>query len=244
MSAAPKQLEFDAKSTVVAPIAPMPPVAPKRIKAFDIVKEYHTPVGTKRVLDGISFEIVQGEKIAVFGRNGAGKSTLMKLIGGVETPTSGGIERGLTMSWPIGLAGGFADTMSGLDAVRFIARLYGAPQDRAAEQVDDFAELGRYLQLPIRTYSTGMRARLVFGLTLIADFDCLLIDEVLSVGDQRFRKKCHDELFVKRADKAMILISHDVSIIREYCQKALVLKRGRGRVFEDLDLAISIYNTL
>ena len=241
MNAAPKQLEFHGPPPEAAPTSP---IAPQGIRALGLVKEYHTPVGTKRVLDDISFEIVQGEKIAVFGRNGAGKSTLMKLIGGVETPTSGVIERGLTMSWPVGLAGGFAATMSGLDAIRFIARLYGTPQDQAAEQVDDFAELGRYLQLPISTYSTGMRARLVFGLTLIADFDCLLIDEILSVGDQRFRKKCHDELFVKRADKSMILISHDMAIIREYCHKALVLKRGRGRVFEDLDLAISIYSTL
>ncbi len=231
--------------SIAAPPSPSPPIAELRhIRAVNLVKEYHTPVGVKRVMDGISFEVAQGEKIGVFGRNGAGKSTLMKLIGGVETPTSGVIERGLKMSWPIGLAGGFAATMSGLDAIRFIAGLYGAQQEQAAEQVDDFAELGRYLQLPISTYSSGMRARLVFGLTLIADFECLLIDEVLSVGDQRFRKKCHDELFVKRADKAMIHISHDVGIIREYCQKALVLKRGRGRVFEDLDLAISIYNTL
>ncbi|MDP2358060.1 MAG: ABC transporter ATP-binding protein [Beijerinckiaceae bacterium] len=221
-----------------------PIVASRCIRAVNLIKEYHTPVGVKRVLDGISFEVAQGEKIGVFGSNGAGKSTLMKLIGGVETPTSGVIERGLTMSWPIGLAGGFAPTMSGLDAIRFIARLYGAPQGHAAEQVDDFAELGRYLQLPISTYSSGMRARLMFGLTLIANFECLLIDEVLSVGDQRFRKKCHEELFVKRADKAMILISHDQGIVREYCQQALVLKRGRGRVFDDLDLAISIYRTL
>lgn len=240
MTAAPQLLIEDrALATTPASTAHL-----RRIRAINLVKEYHTPVGVKRVMDGVSFEVAQGEKIAVFGRNGAGKTTLMKLIGGVETPTSGEIERGLTMSWPIGLAGGFAITMSGLDAIRFIAGVYGAPQDQAAYQVDEFAELGRYLQLPISTYSSGMRARLVFGLTLIADFDCLLIDEVLSVGDQRFRKKCHDELFVKRADKAMILISHDMAIIREYCHKALVLKRGRGRVFDDLDLAISIYNTL
>ncbi len=235
------QLAIHDRSSLVAPDAFS---EPRRIRVVNLTKEYHTHVGVKRVLDGVCFDVELGEKIAVFGRNGAGKSTLMKLIGGVETPTNGGIERGLTMSWPVGLAGGFAPTMSGLDAVRFIARLYGAPQDHAAEQVDDFAELGRYLQLPISTYSTGMRARLIFGLTLIVNFECLLIDEVLSVGDQRFRQKCHDELFVKRADKAMILISHDTAIIREYCQKALVLKRGRGRVFEDLDLAISIYSTL
>jgi capsular polysaccharide transport system ATP-binding protein len=216
----------------------------RRIRVADLVKEYHTPIGIKRVLDGISFDVRKGEKIAVLGRNGAGKSTLVRLIGGVEEPTSGLIERGLRMSWPVGFSGGFQNTMSGLDSIRFIARLYGVPLEEAVAKVDDFSELGRYLQLPISTYSSGMRARLAFGLTLAVNFECLLIDEVIAVGDQRFRNKCHDELFVKRVGNAMILISHDLETVREYCQKALVLKNGRGRVFEDLELAISIYATL
>lgn len=226
------------------PVAEPDAAEARSITVTRLVKEYHTPIGVKRVLDGIDFSVRQGEKIAVLGRNGAGKSTLVRLIGGVEEPTSGSINRGLRMSWPVGFAGGFELTMSGLDSIRFIARLYGVPVDDAVLKVEEFSELGRYLQLPIATYSSGMRARLAFGLTLAVDFECLLIDEVISVGDQRFRNKCHDELFVKRADKAMILISHDVGIIRGYCQKALVLKNGRGRVFEDLELAISIYSTL
>lgn len=219
-------------------------VGSRRLSLQGVVKEYHTPIGVKRVLDGISFDVAEGEKIAVLGRNGAGKSTLVKLIGGVEAPTSGDIQRGLSMSWPIGFSGGFEATMSGIDAIRFIARLYGVSTDDAVARVDDFAELGKYLQLPIKTYSSGMRARLAFGLTLAVDFDCFLIDEVISVGDQRFRAKCRDELFVKREDRAMILISHDSEIIRTYCSKALVLKKGRGRVFEDLDFAIRIYASL
>lgn len=234
---------------VRAPAAPRPgspPPAPgeRRVSLQSVVKEYHTPIGVKRVLDGISFDVAEGEKIAVLGRNGAGKSTLVKLIGGVEAPTSGHIQRGLSMSWPIGFSGGFQATMSGIDSIRFIARLYGVDADDAVAKVDDFAELGKYLQLPIRTYSSGMRARLAFGLTLAVDFDCFLIDEVISVGDQRFRAKCREELFVKRGNRAMILISHDSEIIRTYCRKALVLKKGRGRVFEDLDFAIRIYASL
>lgn len=216
----------------------------RKIRLNKIVKAYQTHIGPRRVLDGISFEIGEGEKIAVLGRNGAGKSTLVKLIGGVEPPTEGTIDRGLFMSWPIAFGGGFEATMSGLDNIRFIARIYGVPEDAAAAQVDDFAELGRQLMLPVMTYSSGMRARLAFGLTLAVGFECFLIDEVISVGDQRFQRKCHDELFVKRKHCAMILVSHDVNIIRQYCDKALVLKAGRGRVFEDLDLALSIYHTL
>ena len=221
-----------------------PAYGPRKVRLHQIVKEYHTAVGVRRVLDNISFDIAAGEKIAVLGKNGAGKSTLVKIIGGVENPTSGVIERDLFMSWPIAFAGGFEAAMSGLDNIRFIARLYGVPIEQAVAFVDDFAELGRLLYLPVKTYSSGMRARLAFGLTLAVDFECFLIDEVISVGDSRFQQKCFDALFVRRKHCAMILVSHDTHIIRQYCNKALVLKNGRGRVIDDLDFAIDIYHTL
>jgi capsular polysaccharide transport system ATP-binding protein len=214
------------------------------IRIIDVVKEYHTQIGRRRILDGISFEVKPGRKLAVLGRNGAGKSTLVKIIGGVEPPTSGTVERGIYMSWPIAFAGGFESTMTGLDNIRFIARLYDRPIPDVVAFVDDFAELGRQLMLPVKLYSSGMRARLAFALTLAVDFDCFLIDEVIAVGDQRFHQKCHDALFVKRAHCAMILVSHDIRIIKDYCDQALVLKSGRGKVFDDLDFAIEIYQTL
>ncbi len=220
------------------------PRRPRRIALHDIVKEYHTAVGVRRVLDGISFDIAAGEKIAVLGKNGAGKSTLVKIIGGVEEASSGRILRELFMSWPIAFAGGFEVSMSGLDNIRFIARVYGVPVQDAVAFVDDFAELGRLLYLPVKTYSSGMRARLAFGLTLAVDFECFLVDEVLSVGDARFQQKCHDALFVKRRNCAMILVSHDQHILKAYCKKALVLKSGRGQVIDDLDFALEIYHSL
>ena len=134
--------------------------------------------------------------------------------------------------------------MSGFDNIRFIARIYNKPIDEAIAFVDDFAELGRQLFLPVRTYSSGMRARLAFALMLAIDFECFLIDEVIAVGDRSFQKKSHDALFVKRLRCAMILVSHDMSTIRSYCNKALVLKNGRGRVFDDIEHALSIYATL
>ncbi len=227
------------------PLAGEGPTEPKkRISVRNIVKEFHTPIGVRRVLDGVSFSIEKGEKVAVLGRNGAGKSTLVRIIGGVEPPTSGTVERGMSMSWPIGFGGGFEATMSGFDNIRFIARVYDRPIQETIEFVDDFAELGKQLYLPVRNYSSGMRARLAFALTLAVDFDCFLIDEVIAVGDQGFHKKSHDALFVQRADCAMILVSHDLHTLRSYCNKALILKNGRGRVFEDLDLALSIYSSL
>lgn len=236
--------------TEISPILPRvrPPVLASRhgraIDVQSIGKTYHTETGAKTVLSGISFTVRAGEKIAVLGRNGAGKSTLVKIVGGVERPSCGSIARGLSLSWPLAFGGGFEAAMTGLDNIRFIARLYGRPIRETIERVDDFAELGSNLMLPVRQYSSGMRARLAFALTLAIDFECYLIDEVIAVGDQRFHRKCHDALFVERADSAMILVSHDIGIIRDYCTSALVLKRGHGRVFADLDLAVAIYASL
>jgi capsular polysaccharide transport system ATP-binding protein len=243
----------DPSRVIIAPSRPAAPSlqtegeaqpAERSIRVDQLVKEYHTPIGLRRVLDGISFEVRAGEKMAVLGRNGSGKSTLVKLVGGVEYPTSGSITTGLKMSWPLGFSGGITGVMTGAASARFIARVYNRDEQTVLDFVDDFAELGRQLYIPIDNYSSGMRARLMFALTLAVDFECFLIDEVLSVGDQRFHKKCYDALFRQRAHCAMILVSHDESIIRRYCNHALVLKSGRGRVFEDLELAISIYSTL
>lgn len=216
----------------------------RALRVERLVKEYHTTIGRRRILDDISFEVGEGEKVAVVGRNGSGKTTLMRLVGGVELPSSGRISHGLFMSWPLGFSGGLSGEMTGRDNARFIARLFECDIDATVDFVDDFAELGAQLDLPVRYYSTGMRMRLAFALTLAVDFECLLIDEVLSVGDQRFHRKCHRALFEERSHCAMLIISHDVHIIREYCTKVLVLKGGRGKLFDDVDLALSIYETL
>jgi capsular polysaccharide transport system ATP-binding protein len=232
------------EAPIPAPPAPQSSGLTRSIKVERLIKEYHTPIGLRRVLDGISFEVRKGEKIAVLGRNGSGKSTLVKLIGGVELPTSGAIRRGMFTSWPLGFSGGLSGFMTGAASARFIARLYNRDEKSVIAFVDDFAELGRQLYIPIDAYSSGMRARLMFALTLAVDFECFLIDEVLAVGDRRFHRKCHDALFTRRSHCAMILVSHDPAIVRQYCQSALVLKAGRGRVFDDLELALSIYATL
>lgn len=214
------------------------------IEVCNIGKTYHTSAGPKQVLQDISFTVGAGEKVAVLGRNGAGKSTLVKIIGGVERPSQGHIRRTMSMSWPLAFSGGFEAAMTGYDNIRFIARVYDHPIRDLIDKVDDFAELGSNLLQPMKHYSSGMRARLAFALTLAIDFDCYLIDEVIAVGDQRFHQKCHDFLFKERAGAAMILVSHDVGIINEFCSSAVVLKSGFGRTFNDMDLAISIYASL
>lgn len=209
-----------------------------------LVKEFASESGPKRVLDGISFRVGAGERMAILGRNGAGKSTLIKLLAGLQRPTAGVIERGLHMSWPLALGGGFEGEMTGYDNVRFITRLYRADFNRVWDYVQDFTELGRDLHEPMRLYSDGMRMRLAFALSLAIDFECLLIDEVILVGDKRFQEKCHQEIFHRRKHCAMILAAHALDIIEEYCDHALVLKDGRGHVFEDVKMATGIYATL
>jgi capsular polysaccharide transport system ATP-binding protein len=231
---------------VKQPAAAALDLIPRRtIDAINVVKEFPTEGGGKRrVLDGISFSVGMGERMAILGRNGAGKSTLIKILSGLQRPTSGHIHRGLHMSWPLAFGGGFEGELTGADNVRFIARLYNAPIEETFDYVADFTELGEQLNLQMRFYSNGMRMRLAFALSLAIQFECLLIDEVILVGDRRFQQKCHDELFHNRKRCAMILAIHDVGFVREYCAKALILMDGRGRVFDNLDLAEAIYTTL
>lgn len=214
------------------------------IKVENLRKSYPMGRGRKHVLNGVSFEIKPGEHVGVLGRNGAGKTTLIKLLGGVEMPTSGKIERTMTTSWPIGFGGGFQGSLTGYDNARFIARIYGHEYSEIRRFVEDFTELGRQLSMPVKTYSSGMRARLAFALSLAIEFDCYLIDEVIVVGDQSFHQRCHYELFEKRADRSLILASHSAELIREFCNKALIVHGGDATIYEDLDEALSIYTAL
>jgi capsular polysaccharide transport system ATP-binding protein len=209
----------------------------------DLVKDFVTEAGVRRVLNGINFRVGPGERLAVLGRNGAGKSTLIKILSGLQRPTSGHVHRGLFMSWPLALGGGFEGGMTGYDNIRFIARIYNVPFRQTYDYVADFTELGRELHVPVRFYSNGMRMRLAFALSLAIDFECLLIDEVLMVGDRRFQEKCQREIFENRQHCGMILAAHALDVVEEYCSQALVLKDGRGRVFTDVKLATRVYAT-
>ena len=216
----------------------------RAVVADNIVKEFHSEAGVHRVLDGISFRVEMGNRLAVLGRNGAGKSTLIQILAGLQRATSGSVHRGLRMSWPLALGGGFEGELTGYDNIRFIARLYNVPFKETYAFVEDFTELGKALNMPVRFYSSGMRMRLAFALSLAIDFECFLIDEVILVGDHRFQEKCHHEIFDKRDDRAMILAIHNNGVVRERCTSALVLHDGRGRVFDDTELATNIYSSL
>ena len=187
------------------------------IQVRDLCKDYYSETGKRvnRVLSNINFSLMPGEKLALLGRNGAGKSTLIRLVSGAELPTEGSVERTMSVSWPVGLSGGVGGTMTGNDNIRFIARVYGKPFREMREYVEDFAQLGKFLSEPVRTYSTGMRARLNFALSLSLDFDCYLIDEIIVVGDPRFQRRSQEELLERRARRSLILASHVPHIVKE-----------------------------
>jgi len=207
----------------------------------DVTKRYSTRRGSRVVLNKLNFTINPGEKIGILGRNGAGKSTLIRLISGAELPSSGRISRRMSISWPLAFAGGFQGSLTGLDNIRFICRIYGVDAAPVIPQVEDFSELGVYLGEPVKKYSSGMRARLAFALSLAIDFDCFLIDEVVAVGDNRFHAKCNTELFEKRKDRAMIIVSHQHEQIVAHCDKAAVLHKGELACFDNVADAYEYY---
>jgi len=205
------------------------------IKLTKVSKDYRTKVGWRRVLSDIDLTINPGERVGILGRNGAGKSTLIRLISGAEPPSAGTIERNMSVSWPLAFTGGFHGTLTGADNVRFICRIYGVDFGPRFQFVKDFSDLGIYLNEPVANYSSGMRARLAFAISMTIDFDCYLIDEVMAVGDERFRERCRIELFEKRRDKAMLIVSHSHRYLKGNCNRFLLFREGTIEEHEDFE---------
>lgn len=212
------------------------------ISVRNVSKRYRTNSGWKTVLKDINFELKKGEKVGILGRNGAGKSTLIRLMSGVEPPSTGTIERQMSISWPLAFSGAFQGSLTGMDNLRFVSRIYDADFDYVKSFTEEFSELGDYLYEPVKSYSSGMKARLAFALSLSIEFDCYLIDEVIAVGDSRFAAKCKHELFEKRKDRSLILVSHSPASIKEYCDSAMVLEEGIMHTFDTIDNAYNFYN--
>jgi capsular polysaccharide transport system ATP-binding protein len=211
------------------------------IQLDKVCKAYHTRKGSRQVIRNVSLEIRQGEKVGILGRNGSGKSTLIRLLGGSEQPTSGTITRGMSVSWPLAFGGGVQSSLTGLDNLRFISRVYNADIERVTAFAEEFTELGDYLREPVRLYSSGMSARLAFALSMAIEFDCYLIDEVLAVGDTRFHEKCQHELFEKRGNRSIVLVSHMPSVIKKHCNIFYVMHEGEMERFDDVDQAYAYY---
>ena len=184
------------------------------------------------------------KSIALIGHNGAGKSTLLKMIGGIDRPESGKIITKKTISWPVGLAGGFQGSLTGRENVKFVARLYVKKENvnNIVDFVRDFSELGKYFDMPIKTYSSGMRARLGFGLSMAFKFDYYLVDEITAVGDAKFKKKCIDLFNKKRDESNFLMVSHSMNTLKEYCDLGITIHRnGQIYIHDNVSNAIKYY---
>jgi len=211
------------------------------IELRNIEKSYPTKSGRRVILDDINGTFERGHSYGILGLNGAGKSTLLRIISGAEQPTLGDIRKDVSISWPLGFTGSFNGSLSGIENLRFVCRIYDADIDEVTDFVTEFAELGAAIDEPVRTYSTGMRSRLAFGLSMAINFQVYVIDESLAVGDYTFQDKCHREFEARREQADILLTSHAIETIKVYCDRAGVLHKGRFTMFDSVDEAAEFY---
>ena len=218
------------------------------IEVKNLTKSYVHKGKRVKIFEDISFRVERGESVALLGRNGAGKSTLLRILGGIDIPDSGTIQSDVSISWPVGLVGGFQGSLSGRENVIFVSKIYAGNDPEVIQEkvrrVEEFAELGVYYDRPFKTYSSGMRSRVTFGLSMAFDFDVYLMDEVSSAGDERFRKRSRERLeeLNKKAD--FMLVDHNLWGLQFHCNRALLLHNGTLMEFDDLDEAIASHKRL
>lgn len=212
---------------------------------FDRVDKFYRAGGVKKtILSDFSFAFPADRNVGIMGKNGAGKSTMMRLMAGIEPPNHGHVYRNSRVSWPLGFAGGFNGSMTGIENIRFVSRIYGQDIEQVISYVTEFAELGPSLRLPIKTYSSGMKARLAFGLSMAIDFDVYLIDEITAVGDEDFKKKSKAVFQDKLSRSQIIMISHSPGTIAQYCDCGLLLEDKQIRFFDQIDDLLLAYKEL
>jgi capsular polysaccharide transport system ATP-binding protein len=207
-----------------------------------VSKAYRMSHGWNQVLDDISICLPGDRNIGILGLNGAGKSTLLRLIGNVEPPDKGEIYRDVRVSWPIGFNGGILPEMTGREGTRFTARIYGADIRLTERYVQEFSELGEYFDMQVKTYSSGMRSRLGFALSMAMEFECYLVDEITAVGDSRFREKYQQEFMKRKQRSNLIMVSHQPGTIMEFCDMAAVLFDGKITLYDTVQEGMKAYN--
>ncbi len=214
------------------------------ISLKNVSKSYAVKNGeVKTIVQNLTVDIPH-LNIGILGRNGMGKSTLLRMLAGIEDPDEGEITRHVSVSWPLGFRGSFHGELSGIENVRFVARVYGQDTEYVVDYVQEFAELGSFYQAPFKTYSSGMRARMAFGLSLAIQFDFYLVDEIMSVGDARFKEKSKIAFKDKLSTSKLLLVSHSMPTLRDYCDCGIVVDNGTMTHYEDLEDAIKVYNDI
>ena len=216
------------------------------IRFENVSKFYPTKQGRAYIYKDVNIELPTDKSIGVLGPNGAGKSTLIRMMGGADVPSRGNIITDRKISWPLGLQGGLQGVMSGRENVRFVARIHGYKKTHVIEQqVEEFAEIGRYFDEPVKTYSNGMRARVAFGLSMAFDFDfdVLLLDELNAVGDANFRKKSEDLMKAKMDKTKVIMVNHSIPQLKKFCEAGLLVKDKSIMYFNRLEDAVEEYKS-
>jgi capsular polysaccharide transport system ATP-binding protein len=212
----------------------------------DVYKRYQTDYGPgKWILQGVSFTIPPKLSVGLIGANGAGKSTLLRIVGGVDQPNKGRVERHCRVSWPMGFGGGLQGSLTGRQNAKFVCRIHGHEDDIAERlaYIEDFAEIGQAFDEPVKTYSSGMRSRLQFALSLAFDFDVYISDEVTAAGDAAFKNKAF-AAFKKLADHAsIIMVSHGESTLRQFCSAGIWIHDGKAHWFDQIDDALKAYKS-
>ena len=214
------------------------------IELRDLTKGFYVRGEWTPVLDRLNITLPTGKSLALLGANGAGKSTLLSLIAGTIRPDGGEIVSDGTISWPVGQGGSFHKDLTGAQNTRFLARVYGVDSDELADFVEDFAEIGKHFHMPIRTYSSGMKSRLTFGISMGIPFDTYLVDEVTAVGDARFKRKSRTVFRDRVKSASAIMVSHSLGELKDFCNAALLLHKGQVQYFEDLGEAIERHKEL
>lgn len=206
-----------------------------------LYKYYRTDGRPKVILDHVDAVFEDGASYGLLGVNGAGKSTTLRVIAGIELPNGGRVRRTARVSWPLGFASGFHPMMTGRENVHFVARVYGEDPRRVSRFVAEFAEIGDYMDEPVRSYSSGMMARLAFGLSMAIAFDVYLVDEITAVGDARFQKRCAEAFDARRSEADLIVVSHSMETIARYCDRGAVLVDGRLVMYPTAREAVAAY---
>lgn len=212
----------------------------------NVTKSYLTTSGRRYIFRNLSMVVPPDKNIGLIGKNGAGKSTLMRLLSGVDSPDSGVIRTDKSISWPVGQSGGFQGSMSARDNAKFVCRVYGYVGEEMRNKVryvQEFAEIGTWFDEPIRTYSSGMKSRIAFGLSMAFDFDYYLIDEVMAAGDQTFRNKCEVVFSEKLKHSKIFLTTHNMKEVERLCNMVLLVDNGQLKVYEDVAEGIAAYRT-
>ena len=210
----------------------------------ELTKSYTTPKGRHYVFKKLNAVLPSNKSIALLGKNGAGKSTLLRIIGGMDYPDSGKVLTDKTISWPVALSGGFQGSLTARQNVRFVARLYVKTWEeieRIVQYVEEFAEIGKYFDMPMKSYSSGMRSRIGFGLSMAFNFDYYLLDEVGAVGDASFRKKSQKLLDDLKENSNIIMVSHDLHDLTRNCDVAFLVRDGQAEYFDNVEEAVEVY---